>query len=90
MEVQQSKTSDSGELLADAKKYIAELKKQLSDALNARDEYEELRANDQNDISELKRQLADALAIIEELKADIKTKVFTTNTYMDVYNYTRV
>jgi len=74
LKVQQSKRSDSGELLADAKKYIAELKKQLSDALNASYEYEQLRANDQNDISELKRQLADALATIEELKADIKTK----------------
>merc|ERR1711934_519447 len=74
LEVQQSKTSDSGELLADAKKYIAELKKQLSDALNASYDCEELRADDPNDISELKRQLANALATIEELKADIKTK----------------
>jgi len=112
LKAQQSKRSDSGELLADSKKQNAELKKQLSDALNAsqeceklradaqndvselqtqlsdalnaRDECEELRANDPNDISELKRQLTDALTTIEELKADIKTKVCTTNTCMNV------
>ena len=87
MKAHQSKRSDSGQILADAKQYISELKKQLSDALNASYEYEELRANDQNDISELKRQLADALAIIEELKADIKTKVCTTNTQTRKYRH---
>ena len=118
MKVQESKRSKSGQLLADAKKDIAELKEQLRDALNAsheseklladaqtnvselqtqlkdamcvRDEYEELRVNDQNDISELKRQLADALATIEELEVDMKRKVCTTNTYMDVCKCTHM
>jgi len=90
LKVQQIKRSDSGELLADAKKYIAELKKQLSDALNASYEYEELRANDPTDISELKRQLADALTTIKELKADIKTKVCTTNTHINVCKCTHI
>ena len=118
MELHQIKNSESVQLLADAKKDIAELQEQLSAALNAshesetlladaqtnvselqtqlkdalcvRDEYEELRANDQNDISELKRQLAGALATIEELKVDIKTKVCTTNAYMDVYKCTHM
>jgi len=73
LKVQQSKRSDSGELLADAKKYIAELKKQLSDALNASYEYEQLRANDQNDISELKRQLADARC--ENYEYELQTRL---------------
>ena len=118
MKAQENKRSDSGQLLADAKKYIAELQTRLVDAMCARDEYEDvrlddqnqifelqtqlrdalcaryesekLRANDQNDIAELKRQLADALTTIEELKADIKRKVCTTNTYMDVYKCTHI
>ena len=144
MKAQHSKGSDSGQLLADAKKYIAELQTRLVDAMCARDEYEdmhgddqnqiselkkqlrdalcesyeyedlraddqnqicelkksvrdllcesyeheELRANDQNQISELERQLKDARTTIEELKADAKTKVCTTNTHGRIQMYT--
>ena len=118
MKAQHSKGSDSGQLLADAKQYIAELQTRLVDAMCARDEYEDmhvddqnqiselkkqlrdalcesyeyedLRAEDQNHISELERQLTDALTTIEELKAEIKTKVCTTNTHMNIYKCTHL
>ena len=116
MKAQENKRSDSGQLLADAKKYIAELQTRLVDAMCARDEYEDLhvdnqnqiselkkqlrdalcesyeyedlRANDQNQISELERQLKEARTTIEELKADAKTKVCTTNTHGRIQMHT--
>ena len=35
-------------------------------------------------------RLSDALATIEELKAEIKIKVCTTNAYMNAYNCTHI
>ena len=81
---------ESEKLLADAQTNVSELQTQLKDALCVRDEYEELRVNDQTDISELKIQLTAALTTIEELKADIKIKVCTTNACMDVYKCTNM
>ena len=78
MKAQQSKRSDSGELLADAKKYIAELQTRLVDAMCARDEYEDMHLNDQNHISELKHQLRDALCEsyeYEDLRANDQNQI---------------